>query len=145
MIYLHVLEACLKVIIAMFYFCHSNHPSNIMKNIFNSISIYFWKKNSSLTNITNKCVIRKIMYICKNLLNLDCKDSIRFDICKMKGHLGRVFPSHFLQNVLIETSCVCFKNFSISYRVLCYFLISWSLEYSKHINRGGICTLKACL
>ena len=47
----------------------------------------------------------------KNLLNLDCKDSIRFGICKMKGHLGRVSPSHFLQNVYIETSCVCFKNF----------------------------------
>ena len=51
------------------------------------------------------------MYVSKNLLNLDCKDSsIRFDICKIKGHLGRVSPSHFLQNVLIEISCVCFKN-----------------------------------
>ena len=78
------------------------------------------------------------MYVFKNLLNLDYKDSIRFGICKMKGHLGRVSPSHFLQNVLIETSCV-------SYSVLCNFLISWSLEYSKHINRGRICTLKACL
>ena len=142
---LHVIEVSLKVIIAMFYFCHSNHSSNIMKNIFNSISIFLWKKNSSLTNITNKSAIRKIMYVCKNLLNLYCKDSIRFGICKMKGHLGRVSPSHFLQNVLIETSCVCFKNYQISYRVLCHFLISWSLEYSKHINRGGICTLKACL
>ena len=47
----------------------------------------------------------------QNLLNLHCKDSIRFGICKMKGHLGRVSPSHFLQNVVIETSCVCFKNF----------------------------------
>ena len=35
------------------------------------------------------------MYVCKNLLNLDCEDSIRFGICKMKGHLGRVSPSHF--------------------------------------------------
>ena len=51
------------------------------------------------------------MYVCKNLLNLYCKDSIRFGICKMKGHLGRVSPSHFLQNVLIEILCVCFKNF----------------------------------
>ena len=143
MIYLHVIEACLKVIIAMFYFCHLNHSSNIMKNIFNSIFIYFWII-SLLTNITNKCVIRKIMYVCKNLLNLHCKDIIRFGICKMKGHLGRVSPSHFLQNVLIETSCVCFKNYQISYRVLCHFLISWSLEYSKHINRRGICPLKAC-
>ena len=50
------------------------------------------------------------MYVCKNLLNLYCKDSIRFGIWTMKGHLGRVSPSHFLQNVLIETSYVCFKN-----------------------------------
>ena len=31
-----------------------------MKNIFNSISIYSWKKISMLTNIRNKCVFRKI-------------------------------------------------------------------------------------
>ena len=123
MIYLHVTDACLKLIIALFYFCHSNHSSNIMKNIFDSIYI-FLKKSSSLTNITKKCVVRRIMYFCKNLLNLDCRDSIRFGICKMKGHLGRVSPSHFLQNVLIEISCVCFKTFCNSYRVLCHFLIS---------------------
>ena len=111
MIYLHLIEACLKVSSAMFYFCNSNHLSNIMKNIFNSISLYFRKKNSFLTNITNKCVIRKIIYVRKILLiDKDCKDSSRFGICKMKGNLGRVSPSHFLQNVLIETSCVCFKN-----------------------------------
>ena len=61
------------------------------------------------------------MYVRKNLLNLDCKDSIRFGICKIKGHFGSVSPSRFLHNVLIETSCVCFKNFTISYRVLCHF------------------------
>ena len=55
MVYLYVKEACLKVIFAVFYFCHSNYSSNIVKNIFNSISIYFWKKISLLTNITNKC------------------------------------------------------------------------------------------
>ena len=33
-------RACLKVMIAMFYFCHSKIPSNIIKNVFNSISIY---------------------------------------------------------------------------------------------------------
>ena len=27
------------------------------------------------------------MYVCKDLLNLDCKDSIRFDTYKMKRHL----------------------------------------------------------
>ena len=59
-IYLHVIEACLKITIVMFYFCHSKNPSNIMKNIFNSISIYSLKKISLLTNIANKCIIRKI-------------------------------------------------------------------------------------
>ena len=38
-IYLHVIEACLKVTIATFYFCPSKNPSDVMKNIFNSISI----------------------------------------------------------------------------------------------------------
>ena len=60
-IYLHVTEACLKVINAMFYFYHSKNFSNIMKNIFNSISIYFWKKMSSLTKIRNKSVTHFFM------------------------------------------------------------------------------------
>ena len=35
-----------------------------------------------------------------------------FSIClKTKNHLGRVSPSHFLQNFLIEISKVCIKNF----------------------------------
>ena len=46
------------LILAIFQFCHLKNSSNIMKNIFNSISIYFWKKKSSLTNIRNKRVTR---------------------------------------------------------------------------------------
>ena len=45
-IYLHVIETCLKVTIAMFYFCHLKNSSNLMINDFNSISMYFWKKNA---------------------------------------------------------------------------------------------------
>ena len=30
----------IEVIIAMFYFCHLENPSNILKDIFNSIFIY---------------------------------------------------------------------------------------------------------
>ena len=52
--------ACLKVTIAMFYFCHSKNPLNIMKNIFNSIFIYSWKKISLLTDVWNKYVIRNV-------------------------------------------------------------------------------------
>ena len=44
----------------MFYFCHSKNPLNIMKNIFNSIFIYSWKKISLLTDVWNKCVIRNV-------------------------------------------------------------------------------------
>ena len=118
-IYLHAIEASLKVTIAVFYFCHSKNPSNIMNNTLNSISIYSWTKKNLLTNIRNKCIIRKInlyfwryeewshfsfksllfpiwsrisflvekwgterarRYVSKNLLILDCKDSIRFGI-----------------------------------------------------------------
>ena len=32
-------------------------------------------------------------------------------LLKNKIHLGRVFPSPFIQNISIETSNVCFKNF----------------------------------
>ena len=68
-IYLHLIEACLEVTIAIFYFCHSKNSSDVMKNIFNSWKkIYileknfyiFLKKISLLTNIRNKGVIRKI-------------------------------------------------------------------------------------
>ena len=44
MIYLYVIEPYLKVIIAVFYFCHSNNSSNIMKKILNSAPIYSWIK-----------------------------------------------------------------------------------------------------
>ena len=53
-IYLHVIDTCLKVFIAIFYFCHSKNSSNIIKNVFDSISMYSWKNNSSLTNVRSK-------------------------------------------------------------------------------------------
>ena len=39
-IYLHVIQACLKGTIGMFHFCHLKNPSDVMKDIVNSISIY---------------------------------------------------------------------------------------------------------
>ena len=72
------------------------------------------------------------MYVYKNLFNLGSKDSIRFGIfqaknfLKMNNHLGRVSPSHFLQNVLIETPNVCFKK-TFKFCVF-YFAISWYRE-----------------
>ena len=62
-----------------------------------------------------KTRLRKIRHVCKNLLNLHCKDSIPFyygvnsmflhnsSCLKMKNPLGRVSPSPFPQNVLIQT------------------------------------------
>ena len=53
-------------------------------------------------------------YVCKTVVNLDCRDSIRFTFFKLlykKDYLERDFPFHFLQNILIETSNICFKNF----------------------------------
>ena len=47
------IEACLKVIIAMFYFCHSNHSSNTMKNITEKLAHY-------KTSRTLKCDVFKI-------------------------------------------------------------------------------------
>ena len=80
---------------------------------------YFHQKFGIFNMITDSFLVeewatleRARRYVCKNLLNLDCQYSIRFDIFKLLiNHLGRVSPSHFLQNVLIETSNVCFKNF----------------------------------
>ena len=59
-IYLHVIDACLKVTIAMFCFYHSKNNSKIMKNIFNCISIYSRNKISFLKDIRSKCFMRKI-------------------------------------------------------------------------------------
>ena len=57
-IYLHVIEVCLKAMIAMFYL---KSPSNIMKNFFNSVAIYSWKKIFSFSiNNRRKCFARKI-------------------------------------------------------------------------------------
>ena len=59
-IYLHIIETYLKVTIAMFYFCNLINPSDLMKKIFDSISVYSSKQISLSTNIRNKGVIGKI-------------------------------------------------------------------------------------
>ena len=66
-IYLHVIEAaCLKVTIAMFYFFHSKNPLSIINIIFNS-SLYIFLKKFLLTNVRNKCLMRKMnLYFMKS-------------------------------------------------------------------------------
>ena len=118
-IYLHVIQACLKGTIGMFHFCHLKNPSDVMKDIVNSISIYSWKKIPLLTNIRIKYVIRKINLsfsdvmknsqifpskVChfqydqrflfsKETGNIRAYKEVRL---KMNNNLGRVFPAHFL-------------------------------------------------
>ena len=116
-IYLHVTEARLEVTIVMSYFCHSKIPSDVMKNIFNSISRYNWEKISLLTNMRNKrgfffffCdVVKKYhifpskvcnfqyghrFFFSKETRNIRAYKKVRL---KMRNHLGRVFPCFFLQ------------------------------------------------
>ena len=113
-IYLHEIEVWFKYIIAMFYICHSENPSNITKN--NSISIYSWKQISLLTNIRNKFVIRNI-----NLCFFDVmKNSQIFPskVCPFQYDHSFVFSRemgnirmYILQNLLTESSDNCFENF----------------------------------
>ena len=99
---------------------------------------------------------------CKNLLNVGCQDSIRsriFPSClKIKNHLGRNSPSHFLENVLTKTTIICFKNvwnfltcalpfvFVIKFsRLKIHLKIYFSLFSLTIANRGGISVLKTCI
>ena len=76
---LHVREVCLEVIIAMFYFCYSKNPLDVMKNIFDFIYIYFWK-NKFLGNKYKKQTCYKE------------NKSLFFDLTKN----GHIFPSKVL-------------------------------------------------
>ena len=103
---------------------------------------YSWLQNSMLTNIRNKCVLRKInlyfltlwkmaklflqkfvifnmitnpflvekwgtlerarRYVCKNLLNLDCQDSVCFNIYQV-ANKGRIIWEEFLLPIFCKT------------------------------------------
>ena len=64
--------------------------------------------------LVEKCVTLESAgtYVCKNLLNLDYQNSIFFRIIKLLIN-EELFRKSFIsqQNVMIETSKVCFKNF----------------------------------
>ena len=130
----------------MFYFCHSKIPSDVMKNIFNSISPYIWEKISLLTNIRNKRgfffffdVVKKCHIFPSKVCHFQCGHRFLFSKAtrniraykevrlKMRNHLGRVFPFYFLENVSIETS-------NVSYLVLCHFLMSSSLKIQNTLK-----------
>ena len=100
-IYLHLIDAFLKVIIAMLYFFHLKNSSNIMKIHFNSISIYSWKKISSSTNEGNKCVARFFisntftsnasLRLAKN--NQKLSNTLRLNFCYLK--IDHIFHSSY--------------------------------------------------
>ena len=185
-IYLHLIEACLEVTIAIFYFCHSKNSSDVMKNIFNSWKkIYileknfyiFLKKISLLTNIRNKGVIRKINLFffdvmkndhifpwrvchfqlslchfnhkdyllvekwgtleharrcpCKNLLNVDCQDSICFTFFKLfknEHSFGKSFSFPFSEKCF-DRDFKCFLSCTLP------FLNIIKFEDSKDMKR----------
>ena len=112
--------ACLTVTI-IFYFCHSKNPLDVMKNIFNSISIFSkknflvnkekkqtcYKKNKSLFSWRQNVMKNghifplkvyhfqydQIFLFSREMGNIRAYKVVRL---KMKNRLGRVFPSHFL-------------------------------------------------
>ena len=58
---MHYLSACNRDLFKSCY-CYVLFLPNLsnIKNIFNSISIYYWKKVSLLTHMRNKCIMREI-------------------------------------------------------------------------------------
>ena len=168
----------------MFCFCYSKNPSN-------SISIYSWNKIFLLTNVKNKCFMRKInlyflklskmvkfflfvifnmitdsflvekcrtlertrRYVCKNLLNFDCQNSIRFGIFKLlineESFSAKCFDRNFkswFQNLSNFLSCTLrFLNTMMFRRFITYWKIYFPLLSLTITNRGGICILRACL
>ena len=108
------------------------------------------KKKLLLTNIRNESVIRKINLYFFDIMKNDYIFPSKVCHClydhgflfsretgnireykkvrlKMKNHLGRAFPSHFWQNIFIDTS-------NVSYLALCHFLISSSLKIQSTLK-----------
>ena len=103
-----------------------------------------------LTNIRNESVIRKINLYFFNIMKNDhifpskvCHFQYDHGLLfsretgnireykevslKIKNHLGGAFPSHFWQNVFIDTS-------SVSYLAPCHFLMSSSLKIQSTLK-----------
>ena len=102
-IYLHVIETCLNVTIVMFYFYHSKNPSNIMKNVSNSISTYSWK-NAFLVKIYPsehsswwRCLEDVVKTSSRRLQNVLTKTNIFASLIRLTLLIG-------LEDVL-KTSC----------------------------------------
>ena len=102
-IYLHVIETCLNVTIVMFYFYHSKNPSNIMKNVSNSISTYSWKNTFLVKKYPSehsswwRCLEDVVKTSSRRLQNVLTKTNIFASLIRLTLLIG-------LQDVL-KTSC----------------------------------------
>ena len=135
-IYLHVTKACLKVTIVILYFWY--HKFLILLSFKN------------LSDVRNKSLIRKMnLYFFGVMKNGHIFPSKVFHFqydhgflfrwetgnirqykevrIKMKNHLGRAFPSHFRQNIFIDTS-------NVYYLALCHFLMASSLNIQSTLK-----------
>ena len=108
----------------MFYFCHSKNPEimkYIMKDTFNSISIYSWKKISLLTNI-------RYQMCCKENKSLFLTSWKKAKLLTQKSVIFKMITDFFLvekwgtckeilQQKLINLDCqdsTCFGIFQVA-------------------------------
>ena len=126
--YIYYLSACNRGLFKNYYcyvlFLPFKKSLSITKNVFNPISIYSWKSISSLKIMRKKCLIRKIRYVCKNLLNLDYNDSIVLafsQLLKNEEPFRKSFSFPFSANVLIEIQMLVLKTCKF---LMLYFAIS---------------------
>ena len=120
----------------------------------------FPRKYFIFNRITDSFLVEKLgtleharRYVCKNVLNLNCQDSICFAFLKLfknaesfEKSFSFPFPAKYFDRK--------FKYFLL---IFGHFLMSWSLKIQNSLNicfpvlsltitsRGGICILKFCL
>ena len=122
----HEKQRCYKesksLIFFFFFWCHQTWPNVSFKSL--SFSIY-----GRLFLVEKwRTLERARRYANKMLLNLDCQDSFLF---------RRIIWEKFLLPLSAKRYDRNFKCslFWIYYFLLCHFLMSWSLQDWKHINR----------
>ena len=93
--------------------------ANLYFSKFSKMSKFFLQMFVIFNMITDSFLVEKCVtlertrtYVCKNLLNLDYQNSVCFGIIKLLIN-GELLRKSFIfqQNVMIETSKVCFKIF----------------------------------
>ena len=101
------------------------------------MAIFFLKMFLILNMITDSFLVKKWgtleharRYVCKNLLNLDCQDSIWFAFFKLLKNevsFGKSFSFPFSARYFEKIS-------NVSYLVFCRFLMSWMLKIQNTLK-----------